>query len=76
MFAYLTGWRKREVLGLRWAQVELDAGWVRLEPGTTKNDEGQAFPLRGFHELDSLMRRQRERTDALQREIGSFVPWV
>jgi integrase len=41
MFAYLTGWRTpSEVLTLRWKQVDFEAGIVRLEPGTTKNDEG------------------------------------
>jgi hypothetical protein len=39
-FAYLTGWRVRsEVFPLKWTQVDLDAGEIRLEPGTTKTDE-------------------------------------
>jgi integrase len=76
VFGYLTGWRKREITGLRWNQVDLDAGWIRLEPGTTKNDEGRAFPLRGFPELDALLRRQRERTDAVQTATGTIIPWV
>jgi len=75
-FGYLTGWRKREVLGLTWARVDLDAGWVRLEPGTTKSGEGRAFPLRGFPELETLLRGQRERTEAVQRQTGKIVPWV
>jgi integrase len=41
-FAYYTGWRKQEILNLRWNQVDLNARTVRLEPGTTKNDKGQA----------------------------------
>lgn len=44
-FAYITGWRLGEVLGLRWKNVDLRAGTVRLEPGTTKNEEGRTFPL-------------------------------
>jgi integrase len=45
-FAYITGWRlKSEVLSLRWSQVDLNAGEVRLEPGTTKNKEGRTFPF-------------------------------
>jgi integrase len=44
-FAYLTGWRvPSEVLTLTWAQVDTKAGLVRLEPGTTKNDEAREFP--------------------------------
>jgi integrase len=75
-FARLTGWRKRECLSLEWRQVDLDAGWVRLEPGTTKNDEGRAFPLRAFPELDALLRRERERTDAAEVATGRIIPWV
>ncbi len=30
-FAYLTGWRKEEVLTLQWSQVELAGGTLRLE---------------------------------------------
>jgi integrase len=76
-FAYLTGWRIRsEVLPLAWAQVDLDAGTVRLEPGTTKNRKGRLFPLRALPELEALLREQRERTDQLQRERGVILPWV
>jgi integrase len=35
--AFVTGWRIRsELLTLQWSQVDLDAGEIRLEPGTTK----------------------------------------
>src|SRR5437899_4535145 len=43
---YITGWRSRsEVFPLTWAQVDWADGFVRLEPGMTKNREGRAFPL-------------------------------
>jgi integrase len=59
-FDYITGWRiPSEVLKLRWAQVDFTAGTVRLEPGTTKNDEGRVyFPLLGNYE-HSWRRRER-----------------
>src|SRR6478735_5794526 len=45
-FAYWTGWRLySEVLSLTWEQVDLDAGTVRLLPGTTKNGEGRVLFL-------------------------------
>ena len=45
-FAYITGWRvKSEVLKLEWRHVDLKAGEVRLDPGTTKNGEGRTFPF-------------------------------
>jgi integrase len=47
-FAYLTGWRKQEILKLLWRQVDFAAGVVRLEPGSTKNDEGRSFPFNSY----------------------------
>src|SRR6266849_3071898 len=43
-FAYITGWRTpSEILPLELRQVDLTAGEVRLDPGTTKNDDGRVF---------------------------------
>lgn len=75
-FAHLTGWRIGEILPLRWRQVDFTAGTVRLEPGTTKNDEGRVFPFAVLPELGALLRRQRERTEALQRATGSIIEHV
>ena len=75
-FLYLTGWRKGEVLSLTWRQVDFAAEVVRLEPGTTKNDEGRVFPFRKFPALGALLRAQRERTSATERTLGQVVPWV
>jgi integrase len=76
-FAYLTGWRGSEVLGLQWRQVDLEAGTVRLDPGTTKNGEGRLFPF-GHHlpELAELLQVQRRRTDAVEKAKGLICPWV
>ena len=46
-FAYYTGWRKQEILRLRWNQVDLSTRTARLEPGTTKNDNGRLVILDG-----------------------------
>jgi len=43
--AYYTGMRVGEILGLRWDQVDLKDGILRLETGTTKNSEGREVPL-------------------------------
>jgi len=73
--AYVTGWRVRsEILTRQWRHVDFDAGWLRLEPGETKNREGRMFPL--TPELRAALLEQRERTDALERETGRVVPWV
>ncbi len=42
-FGYHTGWRKSEILGLKWEQVDLEVGTVRLNPGMTKNDDGRVI---------------------------------
>ena len=44
-FCYLTGWRIREVRPLRWTQIDWNEKTIRLQPGTTKNDEGRIFPF-------------------------------
>ena len=74
-FGHFTGWRKSEVLGLTWDRVDFQAGVVRLEPGTTKNDEGRTFPFAIFPPLADLLRRQWDR--ALERQMHMrATPWV
>lgn len=73
--AYATGWRVRsEVLTRQWRHVDLGAGWLRLEPGETKNGEGRMFPL--TPDLRDALQRQRAYTDRVERERGAIVPWV
>ena len=77
LLGYYTGWRVRsEVLPMKWSQVDFDAGIVRLEPNTTKNDEGREFPFSSFPHLRGLLESQRERTRALEKETGRIIPWV
>ena len=76
-FAYFTGWRVRsEVMPLQWRQVNLSAGVVRLEPGTTKNDEGRQFPFGRLPELEQVLTLQRQRTNEVQTRTGKSIPWV
>jgi integrase len=42
---YTYGWRHEELLALRVRQVNLAAGTIRLEPGTTKNAEGREVSM-------------------------------
>jgi integrase len=72
--AYITGWRIGELLSREWHHVDLEAGWLRLEPGETKNDEGRMFPL--TPELRELLERQLELAKAVEHHTGVAVPWV
>jgi integrase len=72
---YITGWRvKSEILTRQWAHVDLQSGWLRLEPGETKNTEGRQFPL--TPDLRAVLERQRERTLAIESATGTIIPWI
>jgi integrase len=76
--AYITGWSIRsEILPLRWGlNVDLAAGEVRLEPGTTKNDEGRVFPISVLPRLAEVLIGQKRRTEAMERETRRIISWV
>jgi integrase len=70
--AYTFGWRMQsEVLTLERRQLDLDAGTLRLEPGSTKNDDGRVVYLTAG--LKSLLAAQLERVRALEREMGRIL---
>jgi integrase len=52
-FAYLTGWRKREVATLTWADVDLRTGVIRLRAAHSKNKRPRVVMLR--RELRDLL---------------------
>ena len=53
-FGYLSGWRKGEILSLRWDMVDRAAKEVRIR--TSKNGQGRVLPLRG--DLWNLIERR------------------
>lgn len=75
-FLYLTGWHAGEGRGLTWADVNFDAGVVRLEPGTTKNREGREFPFAVLQPLANLLKQQRDQTRELERKRGRIIAHV
>jgi len=73
--AHTFGWRVRsEVLPLQRRHVDLKAGTLRLDPGTTKNAEGRVVYLTPA--LKAALAEQQELVDALGRRIGQIIPWV
>lgn len=65
-FGYLTGWRKGEILPLRWDAVDRQAHEVRLR--TSKNGQGRILPLEGDL-WDLIERRWNVRT--IQKKDGT-----
>ncbi len=75
-FAYYSGWRISEVLALTWDRVDLSAGVVRLEPGSTKSGAGRTCPFDVLPPLRALFAEQRAATTALERRTGTLCRWV
>lgn len=72
--AHWVGWRRGELLGLEWRQIDLETGEIRLDPGSTKNGDGRVAFLPPAA-LETLRAWRRE-TDALERERGVIVRHV
>jgi integrase len=75
-FGAWTGWRKSEILGLQWKDVDLLRGLVHLPPGTTKNGQGRTYPVSAHPELARLLQEQRQVTTDLEHAQGRIIPWV
>ena len=75
-FTYLTGWRLGEVLPLRWQQVDFHAGVIRLEVGSTKNNDGRVLPFRALPKLAEVLERQLAHTRKLEKKLSRIIPFV
>lgn len=74
--AYITGWRlNSEVLTRCWKHVDLDAGWLRIEPGEDKNKAGRMFPIDVDPRLRAVLLEAKQFSDRLKRR-GIISPWV
>jgi integrase len=69
-FGYLTGWRRGELLTLRWSDVDRAGGVIRLRPEASKNKTGRTIVLDPI--LDALMAR-REQARLLERGVADLV---
>jgi integrase len=73
--AYITGWRAMsELLSRQWRHVDLAKGWLRLDPGESKNGEGREFPF--TPDMRSVLEAQRENVRTIERERACVIPWV
>ncbi len=71
-----TGWRKQELLQLRWSQVDFDRGVVRLDMYETKNDEAREVPFDICRDLVRAFNEQRDYTRRVERDTGKIIPYV
>jgi integrase len=55
-FAYISGWRLEEILGLPWAEVDRRRGVITLPPERSKNNRDRTLPL--FGELGTIIERR------------------
>lgn len=69
-FAYYTGWRREEILGLAWAQVAWESKVLRIDPPTdakrTKGEDARVIPFADTP-LEVLLKERWEHRD------GPFV---
>jgi len=68
---FITGWRKGELLSRERRHLDLKAGWLRLEPGETKNDRGRMFPL--TPRLRAILEAQEAATIEMERLLGQRI---
>jgi integrase len=75
LIGHTFGWRvNSDVLPLTGRQVDLDAGTLRLRPGSNKNGDGRLIYLTS--ELKVALADLLARARALERELGWVVPWL
>ena len=66
LFGFLTGWRRGEIIGLRWNNVDRVEAVIRLEPGQNKSRDVRVLALQG--ELAALIERRWQ-----ARQMGRLV---
>jgi integrase len=62
VLGFTFGMRVGEILGLNWDNVDFEAREIRLDAGTTKNDDGRTLPF--TDEVEVLLQEQRARVAA------------
>ncbi|MCJ7629161.1 MAG: site-specific integrase [Longimicrobiales bacterium] len=75
-FAYMTGWRKREILRLQWHQVDFERGHVWVKVADSKNKKPKTFPFAALPDLAALLEEQRRVVRALEKKKGEIIPLV
>ena len=77
-FAYYSGWRKQEILELRWSEVDAAGGVVRLSPERSKTRVGRVLPISApIRAVLARRRAQRRGLDPLvfRRDAVTVRAW-
>jgi integrase len=73
--AYITGWRTQsEILTRLKSHVDLQAGWLRLDPNETKNKQGRMFPI--IPELRAVLEEVLAATRRQEMRDGVIIPYL
>lgn len=75
-FGYLTGWRKAEILGLQWSEIDFRNGTIMLPARMSKNRKARRIPFKELPELAQLLENQRTLTRAEEKRTGRIIPHV
>jgi len=73
-FAWETGWRRGEIFGLRWEDVDLDSCLICLPD--SKNGEPRQLPFAGSDVLTRIIHEQRANASAFELRRGRAVSHV
>ncbi|MGH7731006.1 MAG: tyrosine-type recombinase/integrase [Candidatus Eiseniibacteriota bacterium] len=73
-FAWETGWRRGEIFGLKWRDVDLKGGIIYLD--FTKNGEPRQLPFAESEVLVRILRERRASAAALELKTGKPVVHV
>ena len=76
LFAYLTSWRKMEMLNLTWGRVDMDDCVVWLEGPGTKSKRARTFPFKHYPALKAVIEVQREYAEQWEYRTGKIVTHV
>ena len=75
-FAYLTSWRKMEMLNLTWDRVDWTECVVWLEGPGTKSKRARTFPFKQYPALRAVLETQRDYAEQWEYRTGKIVTHV
>ena len=69
--AYYSGWRKQEILGLTWEEIDMAGGVIRLSPARSKTLVGRMLPI--SQPIAEALARRRARAFPILRHPHQLI---